>query len=80
MEKVAINKKKPLKKLTEEDINALQKILGNVTVTQSGMIRNMSFLVLNPALEKKVTKLVTEIKKLQEKYGRETVRFVMNEL
>ena len=52
------------KGLRDEDLIALQGILGNVTLTRSGMLRVMAFLVENPDLAKKGADLVFSIEQI----------------
>ena len=52
------------KELTDEDLVALQTILGNVTVTRSGMLRIMAFLVQNPDLAEKTEDLVMAVEEI----------------
>lgn len=54
------------KKLSEEDIKALQDILGNITVTRSGMLRIMAFLVQNPDLAEKTSDLVFAVEQISK--------------
>ena len=54
------------KELTDKDLEALQKILSNVTVTQSGMLRVMAFLVQNPDLAEKFSDLVFAVEQIAE--------------
>ncbi len=55
---------KERKELTDEDLVALQTILGNVTVTRSGMLRIMAFLVQNPDLAEKTEDLVMAVEEI----------------
>ena len=55
---------KERKELTDEDLVALQTILGNVTVTRSGMLRVMAFLVQNPDLAEKTEDLVMAVEEI----------------
>ena len=52
------------KELTDEDFVALQSILGNVTVTRSGMLRIMAFLVQNPDWAEKTDDLVMAVEEI----------------
>ena len=46
------------KELTDADMIALQTMLGNMTLTKSGMIRVMAYLVLNKELAEDFSDLV----------------------
>ena len=78
-----VEEKKQLirKKLTDKDIEELSKILGNVTVTKSGMIRNMDFMVPNPELAeifRNLGKDVAEIKNQLQLFNKRMEELVTN--
>jgi hypothetical protein len=55
------------KKLSDQDLQALSEILSNVTVTQSGMLRIMAFLVPNPDFAKCLDEINTSLKRIGKK-------------
>lgn len=54
------------KKLDEKDIETLTKILVELTVTRSGMLRVMSYLVQNPDMTNQTLALVEAVKGMHE--------------
>ena len=66
IEKDKIGQPTTHKKLTDEDLTALQDILGNITVTRTGMLRVMAFLVQNPDWAEKTSDLVYAVEQMSE--------------
>jgi hypothetical protein len=56
------------KKLTEKDVEILSKVLENVTVTKSGMLRTSNFFVPNPKFEKEFSEGMRAIQQMPEMF------------
>lgn len=54
------------KKLTERDVEILSKVLENVTVTKSGMLRTSNFFVPNPKFSKEFSEGMKAIQEIPE--------------
>lgn len=54
------------KKLTDKDVEILSKVLENVTVTKSGMLRTSNFFVPNPKFDREFSEGMKALIQLPE--------------
>jgi len=59
-------KKELKKKLTERDVETLSKVLQNVTVTKSGMLRTSNFFVPNKKFEREFSEGMRALQQMPE--------------